>query len=179
MSSNEMPVQNSNKTASMARAIGVVFALVVVTLVYLYPDNAYLWVKALHVIAVISWMAGMLYLPRLFIYHCAAEKGSVQSVTCFVMERRLLMAIFNQAMMVTWAAGLWLAWRTVAYMDGWFHVKFLAVLILSGIHGYFSKAVRMFAEDRNAKPARFWRMMNEVPTVLMIIIVIMVIIKPF
>ncbi|WP_449058875.1 protoporphyrinogen oxidase HemJ [Phyllobacterium calauticae] len=163
----------------MARAIGVVFALVVVTLVYLYPDNAYLWVKALHVIAVISWMAGMLYLPRLFIYHCAAEKGSVQSETFKVMERRLLKAIINPAMMVTWAAGLWLAWRTVAYMDGWFHVKFLAVLILSGIHGYFSKAVRMFAEDRNAKPARFWRMMNEVPTVLMIIIVIMVIIKPF
>ncbi|MFJ7355148.1 protoporphyrinogen oxidase HemJ [Phyllobacterium sp. NPDC097923] len=163
----------------MAKAIGVVFALVVVTLVYLYPDNAYLWVKALHVIAVISWMAGMLYLPRLFIYHCAAEKGSVQSETFKVMERRLLKAIINPAMMVTWAAGLWLAWRTVAYMDGWFHVKFLAVLILSGIHGYFSKAVRMFAEDRNAKPARFWRMMNEVPTVLMIIIVIMVIIKPF
>ena len=130
-------------------------------------------------IAVISWMAGMLYLPRLFIYHCAAEKGSVQSETFKVMERRLLKAIINPAMMVTWAAGLWLAWRTVAYMDGWFHVKFLAVLILSGIHGYFSKAVRMFAEDRNAKPARFWRMMNEVPTVLMIIIVIMVIIKPF
>lgn len=179
MSSNEMPVQNSNKTASMAKAIGIALALVVVTLVYLYPDNAYLWVKALHVIAVISWMAGMLYLPRLFIYHCAAEKGSVQSETFKVMERRLLKAIINPAMMVTWAAGLWLAWRTVAYMDGWFHVKFLAVLILSGIHGYFSKAVRMFAEDRNAKPARFWRMMNEVPTVLMIIIVIMVIIKPF
>eukprot|EP01132_Coremiostelium_polycephalum_P001639 gene1639-2062_t len=179
MSSNEMPIQNSNKTASMAKAIGIVLALVVVALVYLYPDNAYLWVKALHVIAVISWMAGMLYLPRLFIYHCAAEKGSVQSETFKVMERRLLKAIINPAMMVTWAAGLWLAWRTVAYMDGWFHVKFLAVLILSGIHGYFSKAVRMFAEDRNAKPARFWRMMNEVPTVLMIIIVIMVIIKPF
>lgn len=174
-----MPVQNSNKTASTAKAIGIVLALVVVTLVYLYPDNAYLWVKALHVIAVISWMAGMLYLPRLFIYHCAAEKGSVQSETFKVMERRLLKAIINPAMMVTWAAGLWLAWRTVAYMDGWFHVKFLAVLILSGIHGYFSKAVRMFAEDRNEKPARFWRMMNEVPTVLMIIIVIMVIIKPF
>ncbi|WP_288191950.1 protoporphyrinogen oxidase HemJ [uncultured Phyllobacterium sp.] len=174
-----MPVQNSSKTASMAKAIGIVLALVVVTLVYLYPDNAYLWVKALHVIAVISWMAGMLYLPRLFIYHCAAVKGSVQSETFKVMERRLLKAIINPAMMVTWAAGLWLAWRTVAYMDGWFHVKFLAVLILSGIHGYFSKAVRMFAEDRNAKPARFWRMMNEVPTVLMIIIVIMVIIKPF
>ncbi|MBA8877856.1 protoporphyrinogen oxidase HemJ [Phyllobacterium myrsinacearum] len=179
MSNNQIPAQSSNRTVSTARAVGIVFALVVVTLVYLYPDNAYLWVKALHVIAVISWMAGMLYLPRLFIYHCAAEKGSVQSETFKVMERRLLKAIINPAMLVTWAAGLWLAWRTVAYLDGWFHVKFLAVLILSGIHGYFSKAVRMFAEDRNEKPARFWRMMNEVPTVLMIIIVIMVIIKPF
>jgi putative membrane protein len=179
MSDNRISAESSKKTASMARVIGIVLALIVVTLVYLYPDNAYLWVKALHVIAVISWMAGMLYLPRLFVYHCAAEKGSVQSETFKVMERRLLKAIINPAMAVTWAAGLWLAWRTVAYMDGWFHVKFLAVLILSGIHGYFSKAVRMFAEDRNEKPARFWRMMNEVPTVLMIIIVIMVIIKPF
>ncbi|WP_441918552.1 protoporphyrinogen oxidase HemJ [Phyllobacterium sp. TAF24] len=179
MSNNQIPAQGSKKTAPMAMAIGVILALIIVTLVYLYPDEAYLWVKALHVIAVISWMAGMLYLPRLFVYHCAAEKGSIQSETFKVMERRLLKAIITPAMMVTWAAGLWLAWKTTAYMDGWFHVKFLAVLILSGLHGYFSKAVRMFAEDKNEKPARFWRMMNEVPTLLMIIIVIMVIIKPF
>ncbi len=179
MSNNQIPAQVSKKTAPMAMAIGVILALIVITLVYVYPDAAYLWVKALHVIAVISWMAGMLYLPRLFVYHCAAEKGSIQSETFKVMERRLLKAIIMPAMMVTWAAGLWLAWKTAAYMDGWFHVKFLAVLILSGIHGYFSKAVRMFGEDRNEKPARFWRMMNEVPTLLMIIIVIMVIIKPF
>ena len=88
-------------------------------------------------------------------------------------------AIINPAMGLTWLAGLWLAWQSQAYMDGWFHVKFLTVILLSGVHGYFSKAVRLFAEDRNQKPARFWRMMNEIPTVLMIIIVIMVIIRPF
>ena len=90
----------------------------------------------------------MLYLPRLFVYHCAAEPGSVQSETFKVMENRLLKAIIDPAMGMTWLAGLWLAWQSAAYMDGWFHVKFLAVLILSGVHGYFSKAVRLFAEDR-------------------------------
>jgi putative membrane protein len=161
------------------RLIAVTVAIAAIVLVLLYPGEAYLWVKSLHVIAVISWMAGMLYLPRLFIYHCAAEPGSIQSDTFKVMEQRLLKAIINPAMGLTWLAGLWLAWQSQAYMDGWFHVKFLCVLILSGVHGYFSKAVRLFAEDRNQKPARFWRMMNEVPTVLMIIIVLMVIIRPF
>ncbi|ATU93441.1 protoporphyrinogen oxidase HemJ [Phyllobacterium zundukense] len=170
---------NSRKVPLLPRSIGAVVAICVIALVLLYPDSAYLWVKAIHVIAVISWMAGMLYLPRLFVYHCAAERGSAQSETFKVMEQRLLKAIIDPAMGITWLAGLWLAWQSAAYMDGWFHVKFLAVLILSGVHGYFSKAVRLFAEDRNEKPARFWRMMNEVPTVLMIIIVLMVIIKPF
>ena len=163
----------------LPRVIGAGVALCVVALVLLYPDEAYLWVKAVHVIAVISWMAGMLYLPRLFVYHCDAQRGSVQSETFKVMERRLLKAIINPAMGITWLAGLWLAWKTAAYMDGWFHVKFLAVLIMSGVHGYFSKAVKLFAEDHNVKTQRFWRLMNEVPTVLMVVIVIMVIIKPF
>lgn len=154
-------------------------AIVVVGLVLIYPDRAYLWVKAIHVIAVISWMAGMLYLPRLFVYHCAAETGSVQSETFKLMENRLLKAIINPAMGLTWIAGLWLAWQSQAYLDGWFHVKFLAVILLSGVHGFFTKAVRLFAEDRNEKSARFWRLMNEVPTLLMIVIVIMVIIRPF
>jgi putative membrane protein len=170
---------SSKKLPLLPRVIAALVAIGVIGLVFLYPDNAYLWVKAIHVIAVISWMAGMLYLPRLFVYHCAAERGSVQSETFKVMEQRLLKAIINPAMGITWLAGLWLAWQSAAYMDGWFHVKFLAVLIMSGVHGFFSKAVRLFAEDRNEKPARFWRMMNEVPTVLMIIIVLMVIIKPF
>ncbi|MHC1547382.1 protoporphyrinogen oxidase HemJ [Phyllobacterium sp. K27] len=154
-------------------------ALAAIGLVLLYPDRAYLWVKSIHVIAVISWMAGMLYLPRLFVYHCAAEPGSVQSETFKLMENRLLKAIINPAMGLTWLAGLWLAWQSQAYLDGWFHVKFLAVILLSGVHGFFSKAVRQFSEDRNEKSARFWRLMNEVPTLLMVVIVIMVIIRPF
>ncbi|WP_420960804.1 protoporphyrinogen oxidase HemJ [Brucella sp. IR073] len=143
------------------------------------PGTAYPWVKAIHVIAVISWMAGMLYLPRLFVYHCAAEPGSVQSETFKAMEQRLLRFIINPAMIVTWIMGLWMAWKIFDFTGGWLHAKLLAVVILSGVHGYFSKAVRLFAADKNTKPASFWRMMNEVPTVLMIIIVILVIVKPF
>ena len=179
MNSIKQPDMELKKIPLLPRLIVAAVAICAIVLVFLYPDSAYLWVKALHVIAVISWMAGMLYLPRLFVYHCTAAAGSVQSETFKLMERRLLRAIIEPAMGVTWLAGLWLAWQSAAYMDGWFHVKFLSVLVLSGVHGYFSKAVRLFAEDRNVKTVRFWRMMNEVPTVLMIIIVIMVIIKPF
>lgn len=179
MSDIKLTNTESKKIPVLPRLIAAAVALCVITLIFLYPGGAYPWVKAIHVIAVISWMAGMLYLPRLFVYHCAAEPGSVQSKTFKVMENRLLKAIIDPAMGVTWLAGLWLAWQSAAYMDGWFHVKFLSVLILSGVHGYFAKAVRLFAEDRNLKTVRFWRMMNEVPTVLMVIIVIMVIIKPF
>ncbi|PRD44367.1 protoporphyrinogen oxidase HemJ [Phyllobacterium phragmitis] len=143
------------------------------------PAVAYPWVKAIHVIAVISWMAGMLYLPRLFVYHCDAEPGSVQSETFKVMEQRLLRFIINPAMVVTWIMGLWLAWKIFGFSGGWLHVKLVAVILLSAVHGYFSKAVRLFAADKNEKSARHWRMVNEIPTVLMVIIVIMVIVKPF
>jgi protoporphyrinogen IX oxidase len=139
----------------------------------------YEWIKALHVIAVISWMAGMLYLPRLFVYHCEAEIGSRQSETFKVMERRLLKAIINPAMMVTWLAGLYLAWSGHWYVFGWFHGKFLLVLILSGVHGFFSRCVKDFAADRNMRSQRFYRIINEVPTVLMVAIVILVVVKPF
>lgn len=169
----------SQNVPVLPRLIMAAVAIAAVGLVLIYPDRAYPWVKAIHVIAVISWMAGMLYLPRLFVYHCAAETGSVQSETFKLMENRLLKAIINPAMGLTWIAGLWLAWQSQAYLDGWFHVKFLAVILLSGVHGFFTKAVRLFAEDRNEKSARFWRLMNEVPTLLMIVIVIMVIIRPF
>jgi protoporphyrinogen IX oxidase len=156
-----------------------IFALLAVALFWLDPVNFYPWLKALHVIAVMSWMAGMLYLPRLFVYHADAQIGSVQSETFKVMERRLLRAIINPAMVVTWVTGLWLAWRGFQFLGGWLHVKIAMVVILSGAHGYFSASVRRFAEDRNMKPARHWRIMNEVPTVLMIGIVILVIAKPF
>jgi protoporphyrinogen IX oxidase len=139
----------------------------------------YEWIKALHVIAVISWMAGMLYLPRLFVYHCEAEIGSRQSETFKLMERRLLRAIINPAMIVTWLAGIYLAWAGNWYLSGWFHAKLLLVLVLSGVHGFFSRCVRAFAADQNPHSQKFYRIINEVPTVLMIAIVVLVIVKPF
>jgi putative membrane protein len=139
----------------------------------------YLWIKAFHVIAVIAWMAGMLYLPRLFVYHCDAPKGSIQSDTFKIMERRLLKAIINPAMIVTWVLGLILVWQGGWYASGWLHAKVLLVLVLSGVHGFLSRMVKDFAADRNTRPAKFYRLMNEVPTVLMIGIVILVIVKPF
>ena len=121
----------------------------------------------------------MLYLPRLFVYHAGVEAGSAQSETFKVMERRLLRAIINPAMVVTWAAGLWLAWHGFAFQGGWLHAKIALVLLLSGVHGYLSASVRRFAEDRNERPARHWRIVNEVPTLLMVVIVVLVAVKPF
>lgn len=144
-----------------------------------FTITAYPWIKALHVIAVISWMAGMLYLPRLFVYHCEAEVGSKQSETFKVMERRLLKAIINPAMIVTWLAGLYLAWSGHWFSSGWFHGKLALVIVLSGIHGFFSRWVKDFAADRNTRSQKFYRIINEVPTVLMIGIVILVVVKPF
>jgi putative membrane protein len=140
---------------------------------------AYLWVKALHVIAIIAWMAAILYLPRLFVYHCSAPKGSIQSETFKIMERRLLRAIMTPAMIVAWLTGLHLVVSSGFYTAGWFHLKLLFVLILSGMHGFMSKLVRTFAQDQNQKSDRYYRILNEVPTVCMIVIVIAVIVKPF
>jgi putative membrane protein len=139
----------------------------------------YEWIKALHVIAVIAWMAGMLYLPRLFVYHCEAEIGSKQSETFKVMERRLLKAIITPAMIVTWLAGLYLAWAGHWYSAGWFHGKLALVLAMSAVHGYFAGQVKAFAADRNTKSQKFYRIINEVPTILMIGAVILVVVKPF
>jgi putative membrane protein len=139
----------------------------------------YLWLKAFHIIAVIAWMAGMLYLPRLFVYHADAEVGSEQSETFKVMERRLLKAIINPSMIAVWVLGLYLAWSGGWFVAGWLHAKIALVIVMSAIHGYYAGAVRAFAEDRNKKSARHWRMMNEVPTLLLIGIVILVVVKPF
>ena len=139
----------------------------------------YLWLKSFHVIAIIAWMAGMLYLPRLFVYHCEAARGSIQSETFKIMERRLLKAIINPAMIVTWMLGLYLAFAGGWFQSGWLHGKLLLVVILSAVHGVLVKHTREFAEDRNTRPARYFRILNEVPTVLMIGIVILVIVKPF
>jgi putative membrane protein len=139
----------------------------------------YDWLKAFHVVAVIAWMAGMLYLPRLFVYHCETQKGSIQSETFKIMERRLLKAIINPAMIVTWGLGLTLAWQGGWWKAEWLHAKLLLVVILSGLHGIYVRRLKEFAADRNTRPARYYRILNEVPTVLMIGIVILVIVKPF
>jgi putative membrane protein len=144
----------------------------------------YTWIKAFHIIAVIAWMAGMLYLPRLFVYHSVAEKGSVQSETFKVMERRLLRAIINPAMIAVWLLGLWLAWNGPDSRYGWFaspwlHAKMVLVVALSALHGLFARWTKDFAADRNRHSQRFYRIINEVPTLLMVIIVILVVVKPF
>ncbi len=157
----------------------VIFAGLAAALFWLQPDQLFLWIKALHVMAVIAWMAGMFYLPRLFVYHCDVAPGSETSELFKVMERRLLRVIINPAMILSWVFGLWLAWTGFGLLGGWLHLKIAAVLGLSAFHGYLSKAVRDFAADRNVKSSRHWRIMNEVPTVLMMVAVILVVVKPF
>jgi protoporphyrinogen IX oxidase len=139
----------------------------------------YEWVKALHVIAVIAWMAGLLYLPRLFVYHCEAEPGSKQSETFKVMERRLLRAIITPAMIATWLLGLGLAWQGGWFAAHWLQAKIVLVLALSVIHGLLARWVRDFAADQNRKSQKFYRVINEIPAVLMVGIVILAVVKPF
>ena len=146
--------------------------------------DIYAWLKAFHIIAVIAWMAGMLYLPRLFVYHCAAEKGSIQSETFKLMERRLLRAIINPAMIATWVFGLSLAWlgpnsRFGWFDAGWLDAKIVLVLLLSAVHGLFARWVKDFAADDNRHSQQFYRIINEVPTAIMILIVLLVVLKPF
>ena len=141
--------------------------------------TGYLWIKSLHVIAVIAWMAGLLYLPRLFVYHCEAPVGSQMSETFKVMERRLLRAIMTPAMILAWITGLTLAAQAGFFSAGWLHLKLTLVVIMSGAHGYLSRCVRSFAADANQRGHTFYRVLNEVPTLLMIGIVMAVIVKPF
>jgi len=137
------------------------------------------WIKAFHVISVIAWMSGMFYLPRLFVYHTEAAPGSAESERFKLMERRLLRGIINPSMIATWAFGLTYAIVTEVYEEHWMQAKFALVVVMSGLHGYFVGRVRAFAEDRNDKSARFYRILNEVPPVLMVFIVILVIVQPF
>jgi putative membrane protein len=139
----------------------------------------YLWIKAFHVIAIVAWMAGMLYLPRLFVYHSESQKGSIQSETFKIMERRLLKAIINPAMIVAWILGLVLVWQGGWIASGWLHAKVALVLALSAVHGMLAKQVKVFGRDENTQPTRYFRILNEVPTVLLVGIVILVIVKPF
>lgn len=147
--------------------------------VTMFLSNNILWIKSLHVISVIAWMAGMFYLPRLFVYHAEVQPGSAESERFKVMERRLLKAIINPSMIATWIFGLTLAWLTQAYRDGWMQAKFALVIVMSGLHGYFVRCMKRFAADRNDRPARFYRILNEVPPLLMAFIVILVIVQPF
>ena len=138
------------------------------------------YIRAFHIIAVIAWMAGLLYLPRLFVYHAASKPGSEQSETFKVMERRLLRAIITPAMILAWIFGLILAFSPlIDWSDGWFHAKLVLVVILSGFTGMLARWTRDFAGDRNTHSQRFYRIANEVPTLLMIAIVILVVVRPF
>jgi len=139
----------------------------------------YLWLKALHIVAVIAWMAGMLYLPRLFVYHSAARPGSELSETLKTMERRLLNFIMMPAMMVTWIVGILLLLQGGWLGAGWFHVKFVAVIVMTILHGLFAHWVNEFRAERNRHSAKFFRIINEIPTALLIVIVILVVVKPF
>lgn len=139
----------------------------------------YDWIKALHVIAVISWMAGLFYLPRLFVYHAAAGAGSPQAATFKVMEAKLLRVIMNPAMIVTWISGLTIAHLGGWERQGWFLSKFALVIVMSAFHMWLAAKRRAFAEDRNVLAERTYRIANEIPTLLMIAIVILVVVKPF
>lgn len=139
----------------------------------------YEWIKALHIISVIAWMAGMLYLPRLYVYHADAPKGSDRSEMLKVMERRLLRAIINPAMGASFVFGIWAAVLGEWWHAPWFHAKLVLVIGMTALHGLFSRWRKEFERDANTRPAKFYRIMNEVPTVLMIVIVILVVVKPF
>jgi putative membrane protein len=145
-------------------------------LTLLYP-----WTKAFHVIATFAWMAGMLYLPRLYVYHCEVRPGSAESERFKLMERRLLRQIINPAMIAAWTFGVLLVLTPgiIRWSAGWWDVKFATVVLLSGFHGMLSRWRRDFLEDRNNRPQRFYRIANEVPTLLLIIIVVMVTVRPF
>jgi len=145
-------------------------------------DSLYLYVKAFHVIAIIAWMAGLLYLPRLFVYHSYADVGSQQSETFKLMEVRLLRYIMNPAMIASWVFGLLLLgyYGVINWsVDIWFHVKFLLVIILTGYHMVLARWRRLFAQDENAHSAKFYRFMNEVPTGIMVAVVILAVARPF
>jgi putative membrane protein len=137
------------------------------------------WILAFHIIAVIAFMAGMLYLPRLFAYHTETVPGAADSERFKRMETKLLKVIINPAIIAVWILGLTLAWLTAAYLDTWLHIKFLLVLILSAMHGFNVKLWKEFQADKRDRTARFYKIINEVPAVLMVLIVILVKVQPF
>jgi len=145
-----------------------------------FLSGIYDWIRAFHVIAVISWMAGMLYLPRLYVYHCEAEPGSKLSEKLKIMERRLLRLILNPAMIVTWLLGLTMLYSNPSLLHNpWMHIKLTCLVLMQIVHAIFARCRKNFAADKNTRSQKFYRIINEAPTVLMIIIVIMVIVRPF
>ena len=145
-----------------------------------FLSSIYLWIKAVHLIAVIAWMAGMMYLPRLFVYHHQSEKGGEAERYFIAMERRLLKGIINPSMIAVWVLGIaMLVAVPQTLSSGWFHVKFTLVIAISGIHGFYASAQRKFAAGERPRTERFWRIMNEVPFVILIVVVFLVIVKPF
>lgn len=139
----------------------------------------YEWVKVIHILAVISWMAGLLYLPRLYVYHSQVSPGSEADEKFKVMERKLLRGIMNPAMIASWIFGLWTAHELSAWDQGWFHAKLTLVVLMTVAHMVYAKHRKSFEQGANQKPERYFRIINEVPAVLMIGIVILVVVKPF
>lgn len=139
----------------------------------------YDWLKALHIISIIAWMAALLYLPRLYVYHAEAVRGSDSIATFKVMERRLYKAIMTPAMVAAWVFGLFAAYEGGWFQSGWFHAKLMFVVILSGFHGFLGAELRRLAADKGTRSPRFYRIINEVPTLLMIVVVFLVVLKPF
>ena len=186
---SQKPVTPGNRTkaAKPNTARTIFFLLVALALVaalfLAVPESALPWVKALHVFVIIAWMAGMLYLPRLFVYHTECGAASPQAETFKIMERRLLKGIMTPSMLITWVLGLWLGWKGGWFaMDGgngWIHAKIALVVVMSGLHGFFAGSVKRFARGELRQSAKFWRLMNEVPAVVLAIILVLVVVKPF
>lgn len=150
--------------------------MTIAALLPLYP-----WLKAGHVVSMVAWMAGMFYLPRLFVYHCAVPRGSAESERFKLMERRLLKQIINPAMIATFVFGILLVLTpgVIDWAAGWWHVKLTAVLLMAALHGILVRCRRDFLHDRNTRSARYFRIINEIPTLLLVVIVVMVIVRPF
>jgi protoporphyrinogen IX oxidase len=174
-----MSGSDAGAKSGLRAGIALVVFIAGAAALYFLSDNAYLWFKALHIMAVIAWLAGLFYLPRLCVYHHDKAPGSEASETFKIMESRLYRFIMNPAMMMTWLFGLFIAWEGAWFTWGWLHVKLAAVVALTGAHIYFGRAVRAFGRDERPLTSRHWRMLNEVPTVLMIVIVLMAVLKPF
>lgn len=179
METRGQAVGSEGKNSWKKAAIALGAFLAIAGVVELVSDDPYMWFKAFHIMAVMSWMAGLFYLPRLFIYHHPVAVGSESSELFKVMEARLYRIIMNPAMMISWAFGLYLAWSGFQMMGGWLHAKIAFVLLMTGVHVYYGRAVRDFARDGRPKTQRHWRIMNEAPALLMIVIVLLVILKPF